>query len=93
MIRQAIFSRPRPQKSSVGGFQNQTAANATAELLTVGGRPVYSLHAAVPGLLERWRDEERRRGHARRWRRLTVAMTYCKPVIIMTSPSHPALRV
>lgn len=37
------FLEAQTPQSSVGGFQAQTAANATAESLTVGGNRVYSL--------------------------------------------------
>jgi len=38
------FLEAQTPDSSVGGFQGQTAANATAERLTVGGHQVYSLY-------------------------------------------------
>lgn len=37
------FLEAQTPDSTVGGFQNQTAANATAESITVGGHQVYSL--------------------------------------------------
>ncbi|HEY6726788.1 MAG TPA: arabinofuranosidase catalytic domain-containing protein [Polyangiaceae bacterium] len=38
------FLEAQTPDSSVGGFQGQTAANASAEQLTVGGHQVYSLY-------------------------------------------------
>jgi non-reducing end alpha-L-arabinofuranosidase len=38
------FLEAQTPDSSVGGFQGQTAANASAERLTVGGHQVYSLY-------------------------------------------------